>query len=160
MSWKLSMTMAALTLAVGLNGVPSMAQQSGVKAGTLTCDVEGGWGIVFGSSRDLKCTYDNGSGRSEHYTGHVDKFGVDIGYHAGGIVAWLVIAPTADIGKGALAGSYGGVTGGAAVGVGGAANVLVGGSKNTISLQPLSLEGITGLNVAAGLARIELTAAN
>jgi hypothetical protein len=131
-----------------------------VKAGTLTCDVEGGWGIVFGSSRDLKCTYDPGNGKTERYTGRINKFGADIGYHAGGIVVWLVLAPTKELGKGALAGSYGGVTGGAAVGAGGAANVLIGGSTKTISLQPLSLEGVTGLNVAAGLAQIELTAAN
>jgi hypothetical protein len=41
------------------------------------------------------------------------------------------------------------------VGVG--ANVLVGGSGSTISLQPLSIEGNTGLNVAAGVAALTLT---
>jgi hypothetical protein len=159
MSLKPILTTAALALSVSLACGPAMAQ-TGVKAGTLTCDVEGGWGIVFGSSRDLKCTYDPGNGKSEHYTGRINKFGADIGYHAGGIVAWLVLAPTADVGKGALAGSYVGVTGGAAVGAGGAANVLIGGSTKTISLQPLSLEGVTGLNVAAGLAQIELKTAD
>jgi hypothetical protein len=34
--------------------------------------------------------------------------------------------------------------------------VLVGGSNKTISLQPLSIEGNTGLNVAAGIASITL----
>jgi hypothetical protein len=113
---------------------------------------------VFGSTRDLKCTYSEDS-KVEHYTGHIDKFGVDLGYHAGGVVAWAVVAPTSNLGKGMLAGRYGGVTGGAAVGVGGAANVLVGGSGRTISLQPLSIEGIKGVNVAAGIEQIVLTTA-
>ena len=43
------------------------------------------------------------------------------------------------------------------VGVGGSANVLVGASNKTISLQPLSIEGTTGLNIAAGVAAIDLT---
>jgi di/tricarboxylate transporter len=70
-----------------------------------------------------------------------------------------VIAPTTDIAKGALAGTYGGVTGGAAVGVGAGANVLVGGMQRSIALQPVSLEGTTGLNVAAGIGSMELKTA-
>jgi hypothetical protein len=35
--------------------------------------------------------------------------------------------------------------------------VLVGGSGNSISLQPLSIEGNTGLNVAGGVAALTLT---
>ena len=156
MNWKVCLA-AAVTVAAGLSSQSAWAQASGVKAGVLTCDVASGWGFVFGSTRDLKCTYSDNNGSVEHYTGHIDKFGADIGYHAGGVVAWAVIAPTADIGKGAMAGTYGGVTGGAAVGVGGAANVLIGGSGKTVSLQPVSFEGITGLNVAAGIEQIVLT---
>jgi hypothetical protein len=157
MTWKVCLAAAALTVAAGLSGPPAWSQQaSGVKAGALTCNVESGWGFVFGSTRDLKCTYADNNGKVEHYAGHIDKFGVDIGYHAGGVIVWAVLAPTSDIGKGALAGSYGGVTGGVAVGVGASANVLVGGSQRTISLQPLSIEGMTGLNVAAGIAQIVL----
>jgi len=43
------------------------------------------------------------------------------------------------------------------VGVGAGANVLVGGSNRTISLQPVSVEGNTGLNVAGGVAQVTLT---
>jgi Protein of unknown function (DUF992) len=64
-------------------------------------------------------------------------------------VGWLVLAPTAQIGPGELAGSYGGVSAGAAVGVGAGANVLVGGSNRSFALQPVSIEGQTGLSVAA-----------
>jgi hypothetical protein len=67
-----------------------------------------------------------------------------------------VVAPTSDIAKGALAGTCGGVTGGAAVGVGAGANVLLGGMQRSVALQPLSVEGMIGVNVAAGIAAIEL----
>jgi hypothetical protein len=131
-----------------------------VKAGYLTCNVAGGWGVVFGSTHELDCTYADNNGSVERYTGHINKFGVDIGYRAGGIVAWAVLAPTADAAKGAIAGTYIGATGGAAVVVGAGANVLVGGSGDTVSLQPVSIEGMTGLNVAAGIAQIVLTKAS
>ena len=159
---KTCLTAATVSLAVGLLGQPASAEQvSGVKAGILTCDVNSGWGFVFGSTRDLRCTYTDNNGTVEQYTGHIDKVGVDLGYHAGGVMAWAVLAPTANVADGALAGSYGGVTGGLAFGVGASANVLVGSdSGQTISLQPLSLEGMTGVNLAAGLAQIVLTRAN
>lgn len=159
MNWKLGLAAAVLTVATGLSGQPAWSQAAGVKAGSLTCNVDDGWGLVFGSSRNLDCTYADTNGSVERYTGHIDKFGVDIGYHAGGILAWAVFAPTANVAKGAMAGSYGGVTGGAAVGVGANANVLIGGSNKTVSLQPVSIEGMAGLNVAAGIANITLTKA-
>src|SRR5579883_545761 len=155
MTWKLCAAAAAVALMAGLSGQPASAQ-TGVKAGGLTCDVDSGWGFVVASTRDLRCTYVDNNGSTERYTGHIDKVGVDIGYHGGGIVAWAVLSPTEKVGKGALAGTYVGVTGGAAVGVGATANVLVGGSNKTISLQPLSVEGLAGINVAAGIAQIVL----
>jgi hypothetical protein len=155
MNWKFWLTAVAVTLSPGIMTQPVWSGE--VKTGALTCNVEGGWGLVFGSTRDLKCTYSDNNGKVEHYVGHIDKFGVDLGYHAGGVIVWAVLSPTSEVAKGALAGRYGGVTGGAAVGVGGSANVLVGGSSQTISLQPLSIEGATGLNVAAGIAQIVLT---
>jgi hypothetical protein len=87
------------------------------------------------------------------------KFGVDLGYTQGGVMIWTVIAPTAVIAPGSLAGSYAGGTASATVGVGVGANALVGGSGNTIALQPLSLEGNSGLNVAGGIGAIQLTPA-
>jgi hypothetical protein len=40
--------------------------------------------------------------------------------------------------------------------VGGGAQLLVGGSNNAISLQPLSVQGQTGLNLAVGVASMSL----
>ena len=73
-------------------------------------------------------------------------------------MVWTVIAPTANLAPGALAGRYGGATAGATVGVGLAANALVGGSHRSIALQPLSIEGNQGLNIAAGVAEVTLHA--
>ena len=44
----------------------------------------------------------------------------------------------------------------ASLGVGVGGNVLVGGSNNSIALQPLSLQGQVGVNIAAGLESLEL----
>ncbi len=145
---------AGLALGVLAAAAPARAQTT-VKTGTLTCHVSSGWGFIFGSSRDLRCTY-AGGGKVANYTGKISKFGVDIGYVQSGVIVWAVLAPTSDVAPGMLAGDYGGVTAGASAAVGASANVLVGGSKNTISLQPLSVGGEQGINVAAGIAAITL----
>ena len=111
---------------------------------------------MFGSSKDLHCTFRGSNGHREHYTGSVSKFGVDIGYTEGGVIVWAVFAPASDIKPGALQGGYAGATASATVGVGLGANVLVGGLDKSIALQPVSFEGNKGLNVAAGIGAISL----
>lgn len=146
----------AAVLALAATGATTAAKaQGGVAAGVLSCDVASGWGFVFGSSKSLKCTYSNG-GTTEHYTGTINKFGVDLGYTQASVIIWTVFAPASDVGKGALAGNYVGATGSASVGVGVGANVLIGGGAKSITLQPVSFSGGTGLNVAAGIAGIML----
>ncbi len=137
----------------------AQSKQEGVKVGILQCNVGGGWGFIFGSSKDLKCVFTPGGDKpSERYSGSIDKFGVDIGYTAAGVILWGVLAPTSDVGPGALAGTYGGATAQVTAGVGVGANVLVGGG-NSISLQPVSISGQKGLNVAGGIAAVTLRAA-
>ena len=149
---------AVVSLAISLAFAAEVrAESGGVKVGVLTCSVASGWGLIFGSSKDLNCTFAPRPDRAENYVGTIKKYGVDIGYQKGGVMAWAVLAPTKDLAPGSLTGSYGGATAGGAVGVGGSANVLVGGSNKSISLQPLSIEGTTGLNIAAGVAAIDLT---
>ena len=149
---------AAFGLAALAAGGNAMADNSGVKVGTLTCDVASGWGFVFGSSRDLHCTFQPNSQTAEHYTGTITKFGVDIGYTDGGVLVWAVFAPSSDIRAGALEGDYVGATANATVGIGVGANALIGGGNKSIALQPVSMEGNTGLNVAAGIGAISLHA--
>ena len=155
---KVGLAVAALGLAAGIAMQPApVLAQGGVRVGTLSCNVASGWGFVFGSSRALHCTFSPGpGGHPEHYSGTISKFGVDIGYTQGGVLVWAVLAPTANLAPGALAGNFAGATASATVGVGAGANVLIGGSNRTISLQPLSIEGNTGLNVAAGIGAITL----
>lgn len=133
----------------------SWAQSSGANVGTLSCNVSGGIGFVFGSSKDLDCIFTRTDGKAERYTGSVDKYGVDIGFTKEAHILWMVFAP-GSIAPGALAGNYGGATAGAAVGAGMGANVLLGGSNKQITLQPVSVEGSVGLNVAAGVASVTL----
>jgi Protein of unknown function (DUF992) len=156
---KLAVAIGALGLAAGAWAVvsPAQAQGVGVQAGTLTCNVSSGFGFIFGSSKAINCTYAPVGAPPQHYVGSIDRFGVDIGYTSGGILVWTVLAPTTAPPPGALAGSYGGATAQATAGVGVGANVLVGGSNHTVSLQPLSIQGQTGLNVAAGVAALTLT---
>ena len=146
---------AAASLAIAST---AQADPSGVNAGVLSCNVNGGWGFVFGSSKDMNCTFSPASGDAERYTGTINKYGVDVGYTRGAVMVWAVFAP-GKLAPGALAGSYGGVTASAAVGVGAGAHALVGGSNSSVSLQPLSIEGQTGLNIAGGVAGVTLTAA-
>jgi Protein of unknown function (DUF992) len=151
----LAIVLFGLVTSVFAFGGPAYAQ-GGAQVGTLTCNVAGGWGFVFGSSKAIRCNFARVGGRPEHYTGSINKFGVDIGFTQGGVLVWAVLAPTANLAPGALSGRYVGATGSASVGVGVGANVLVGGSHRTISLQPVSVEGNTGLNVAAGIGDMSL----
>ena len=147
---------AAVVAAAAVAFAAPASAAGGVKVGTLTCNVSSGWGFVFGSSKDIRCNYRPNKRHGEHYEGSIDKFGVDIGYTEGGVMVWAVIAPTSDTKPGALEGSYAGVTAGASVGVGASANALIGGFDKSITLQPLSIEGNTGLNVAAGIGALHL----
>ena len=136
------------------------AAEGGVKAGWLKCEVAGNVSFIFGSSRNITCFYEpDASKRADRYVGTIKKFGIDIGYQTAGVIIWGVIAPTNDVGPGALAGDYGGATADVAAGYGVGANALFGGSRNSIALQPLSVEGIEGLNLAGGIALLSLTAA-
>ena len=154
-SFRLLMGVAAASL---LMASAAQAAPHGVRVGDLTCNVDSGWGFIFGSSKDLHCTF-RGNGHHEHYTGSISKFGVDIGYTGGEVLVWGVFAPTSDMRQGALQGDYAGASAQATVGLGLGANVLVGGLDKSIDLQPLSVSGSKGLNVAAGIGEISLKSA-
>jgi hypothetical protein len=151
---RLMMSAAAIG-AIALAGSAEAATH-GVKVGELTCGVASGWGFVFGSTKDLRCVFRQNDRKPVHYTGSINKFGVDIGYTEGGVLVWEVVAPTSDVRPGALEGDYVGVSAGATAGIGVGANVLVGGFDKSFSLQPLSVSGNKGLNVAAGIGSITL----
>ena len=149
---------AALAAAVAVGGLfaTSASAQDRVKAGTLNCDISGGLGLILGSQKQVRCVFTPVQpGPREAYIGTINKFGLDIGATSGGEMLWAVYAPTSRR-FGALAGVYTGGSAEATVGLGAGANVLVGGSNRTVTLQPLSVQGQAGLNLAVGVAGLEL----
>jgi hypothetical protein len=136
------------------------AAQSRAKVGTLDCDISAGIGMIIASRKDVTCMFAPSAGApAEAYVGTITKFGLDIGATTGGRMVWAVYSSIQGPTRGALAGSYGGATAEATVGAGLGANVLVGGSGRSVALQPVSVQGQGGLNVAAGVADLELRAA-
>lgn len=152
--------LAPLALAVMLALAPPAVAgtQSSVKAGVLTCKLSPSIGFIIGSQQSMTCRYTpDAQSPSENYTGTMSTIGLDIGVTAGGGLAWAVFAPTEGPPPGGLAGVYVGASGDVGFGVGAGANVLVGGSARTVTLQPLSLEGEVGVNLAAGVSSLTLS---
>ncbi|HYM34662.1 MAG TPA: DUF992 domain-containing protein [Steroidobacteraceae bacterium] len=154
---------AALSARVigGLPLHPAAAQEifpapQRVKVGTLNCDISAGIGLIIASQKQVTCMFTPSEPLPrEVYYGSINKFGLDIGATAGGEMAWAVYAPTTRS-VGALAGHYGGASAEATVGLGAGANVLIGGSNRTVTLQPVSVQGQAGLNLAVGVASLDL----
>lgn len=132
------------------------AQEGRTQVGLLECHGGQNVGMVVASTTQLQCVFTSQGRRPEPYIATVTRFGLDIGVTERTDFAWAVNAPTRRIGRGDLSGNYGGVGGNAAIGVGGGGNLLIGGSDNSIALQPLSLQGQTGLNATGGLVGMEL----
>ena len=151
-------TIAVLAAVVLAGAAPVAAQdKKGATVGMLRCNEASGWGLVFGSTRDLKCVFTGEKGApTVRLTGKISKFGVDIGFKENAVILWGVVSTSDKFTPGQLAGKYVGVTAevGWAVGLG--ANVLVGGTNKGFALQPLSVSGSNGINLAAGVAEVEL----
>ena len=131
--------------------------QNRVEAGTLQCRGST-TSFIVGSVTELNCTFTPAAGGpAESYMARMKRAGLDIGVNQQVAIAWGVFAPS-NLRKGELAGTYGGGAASATVGVGVGANALWGGSNNTVSLQPVSVQGQTGLSAAAGVASLQLIA--
>jgi hypothetical protein len=136
------------------SGEPAAAQR--VKVGVLNCDVSAGIGLIVGSQRQVSCTYSpEAIGVQEGYVGTFTRFGLDVGVTGGAVMVWAVFTSTT-AGPGFLAGDYVGASGEATIAAGLGANVLIGGSDRTVALQPVSISGQIGINVAVGLGDLSL----
>jgi uncharacterized protein DUF992 len=135
---------------------PAFAQAQPARVGGLTCDAAPRVGMIVGSVQHLRCVFNSDAAGRCSYSGSIGRVGLDVGVTGGGRLVWAVFAPTSHVGCGALRGSYVGASGSASIGVGLGANVLIGGSHRTISLQPLSVEGQLGVNLALGVSRLTL----
>jgi hypothetical protein len=137
---------------------PSLSSAASLDAqmGYLRCDVSGSVSFIFGSTRDVACSYEPTDGsETQHYTGSIERYGIDIGYMKSSVMLWGVLTAGEAVPSGGLAGSYAGVSAAIAAGVGVGANVLLLGDQS-LALQPLSIEGGEGLNLAAGIAALTL----
>ena len=135
--------------------IPADAQPRRVQVGTLACSISAGVGMVVASQRNVSCNFQPDGGPPEAYTGTMTRVGVDVGFTTGGAMVWGVFADTNRY-AGMLSGTYAGATAEATVAAGLGANVLVGGSNHSVALQPLSVQGQVGLDVAAGVGALEL----
>jgi hypothetical protein len=150
--------LAILGVALGASlATSAFAQSGGTKVGVLTCNTSASLGLIIGSRQNIRCSFaPDAGGPPESYVGHITRLGLDLGVRAGGVMVWGVVAPTNGFHRGALAGNYAGVNADASLGLGAGAKVLVGGSHRTVSLQPLSVSGQAGLNLALGVAGLTL----
>jgi hypothetical protein len=147
---------ACLGVVVAMMPLATSAQDS-PQIGTLSCDVSRGIGMFVVEKQTLSCVFKHlKSGASENYVGTIDQFGVALGETNEGHLVWGVIAATGDVSAGALAGTYAGVGANASIGAGAGANILVGGSGSAFSLQPVSVEGQVGINIAGGVTTVTL----
>ena len=150
-------SLAAVGALAVLYAVPSSARAEGFRVGRLLCFSEPRVGLVLGSTQAMRCVFTKlRSHRQYVYEGRIRRVGLDIGVTSAGTLSWAVFARNSRIGPGTLRGSYVGASGNLALGPGLGANVLIGGLDKSIALQPLSVEGNKGLNVAAGIGAISL----
>lgn len=151
-----SAPLAAVAVAALFWSAAPATAQSRVAAGVLDCRSAGSTGFIVGSVRRFDCVFRPSVGRRQHYVGRITRIGIDLGFTERSRLVWTVFAPTRAVGPGQLEGGYAGISAGASIGVGLGANALVGGLNNSFALQPLSVEGQRGLNLAAGVASFDL----
>ena len=144
--------MAGAAFAATLASAPAHAEI----AGTLSCNIAPGTGVIVVSQRAVACTFRSSLGPVEFYTGTISRLGVDIGNQASGILSYNVYEGGTPA-QGVLAGNYFGPGFGLTLGSGGGVNALIGGNANSIALQPLAATTSTGLNFNAGLGNLNLT---
>jgi hypothetical protein len=147
---------AATILAAAFTNASAQQPIERVRVGVLECRGGASVGLIVGSVTNLGCLLHVDGAAEDRYVATIRKVGLDLGITQESALAWAVYAPVARLGPGDLSGDYAGAQGSATLGVGLGANVLVGGSANSIALQPLSVQGQVGVNVAVGLESLEL----
>jgi len=134
---------------------PADAQRDRVQVGSLECSLSSSVGLIVGSQRNVACNFKPEGGPPEAYMGTLTRIGLDVGVTGGGAIIWTVFTGTNRY-AGMLTGTYVGASAEASIAAGLGANALVGGSDRSVALQPLSIQGQVGLNIAAGVSSLEL----
>jgi hypothetical protein len=147
---------ATIVVTAGVAASTANAESRRVQIGTLTCSLSSSIGLVIGSQRNVSCMFRGVPGEpDEPYTGTMTRVGLDLGLTTGSVILWAVFADTSRY-KGMLTGTYTGASAEMSIAAGLGANVLVGGSHQTLALQPVSVQGQIGLDIAAGVGSLDL----
>ena len=154
--WMVAGLMALSVMTMGLGTTPASATDH-VKIGVLTCAAGVEVGLLITSGEKIRCSFVPDAYDSEHYHGKIRKFGLDVGITAASVIVWGVLAAQGSkYTPFALAGTYAGVSEEETIGLGLGANLLIGGSNKAFVLQPLSVQGQAGLNLAVGVSILHL----
>ncbi len=138
------------------SAISASAQQSLRPAGALECVGGPSLGLVVGSESTLHCTLRQPRRRAQHYDAIVRRVGVDLGVTERWVLGFNVFTPTGRVGRNGLAGSYGGAGSSISIGPGAGSASVVGGPGRSVSLQPVPVQGQTGLNLAFGFQGMDL----
>lgn len=147
----------AMASVCALPSISAAAEGKHIKVGVLTCAAGPKVGLLITSKQKINCSFQPNSHEAEHYHGTIREFGLDIGATAASVIIWAVFAQQSDYKPGSLAGTYVGVSAEETVVLGLGANALLGGSDKSLALQPLSVQGQAGLNLAIGVSRLVLS---
>jgi hypothetical protein len=142
--------------ALALMAMPPVAQQPYSRSGLLSCAMAPTIGLIIGSQQMMRCEFRPDRGTPEYYSGVMSRIGLDLGVTAGGQMGWAVLVNSQVPMRWPLTGTYVGGSGDIALGIGVGANLLIGGNNSSVALQPLSIEGQVGLNLALGIASLQL----
>ncbi len=158
--WPKCAALSFLALAFPLADAAMAQQMPKVESGLLECRGASAIGYGFGSTRKVSCEYRATAGVNQYYTGTLERGGLDFGVSDVGSMLWMVLATTPQLGPGALAGKYVGLSTGFAIGPGFSANVLVGKDvAQGVALQPVSISSDSGLSIYIAGATLTLVTA-
>ena len=156
---RVAIGLAALSMASFVTTMQAPAADGHVKIGVLTCAAGVEVGLLITSGEKIRCSFVPDKTDTEHYHGKIRKIGLDIGITAASVIVWAVLAVDGyKYQPYALAGQYAGVSAEETLALGLGANLLLGGSDKGFILQPLSVQGQAGLNLAVGVSLLTLEA--
>ena len=129
------------------------------QAGTLTCAVDPGVGVVFGSTRATHCAFvSNRGGFTQSYGGRIDRAGLDLGLTGGQTIAWRVMTPGGASRSGMLDGFFAGPSAEATLFGGPGTQIAFTAGSDRVVLEPVMYSGHAGFSFALGEARMAIGA--
>lgn len=130
------------------------------QAGTLTCSVEPGVGLVFGSTRATRCEFvSNRGGFTQSYNGRIDRAGLDLGLTSGQTIAWRVMTPGGASRSSMLDGFFAGPSAEATLFGGPGSQIAFTAGGDRVVMEPVMYSGHAGFSFAVGEARMSIGAA-